>query len=386
MTTANATYNHETFFADVLTRLGLAATPWRMRFFDEWQRFEGTGAGYNPLATTQSGGEDISDPWWNTFVTDEGSVLHVRNYFSLGAGTAATYITLMNGYYPAILTALIDQTITDRTAVTNQLRTWGTTGFAAEIESGWSPAAGAPPPPAPAPAGEIPQGSSPASGSSGGTPLAGPMLVFTREPVNTFTITGWFGQWYGTGADAYQHRGVDFGCPEGSPVFAPAAGAVVEFTNDGSFGIGVCLDHEHTPWYSLYAHLSRAFVRPGDRVAPGKIIGLSGAPGRVTGPHLHWQVCKSTAFPTDINQSADPLSFMAVKPEEKALAKDDVKAICEEFVSQTFPLYLEAYFDKGFSSRPEPRKFWEEEQAIVGATPDVRQIIRDALQRAAEAI
>ena len=57
--------------------------------------------------------------------------------------------------------------------------------------------------------------------------------------------------------------------------------------------------------------LSAAKVRPGDVVAAGQPIGLSGASGRVTGAHLHIQVCRSAAFPTDIAMSADPLSFVA---------------------------------------------------------------------------
>ncbi len=92
---------------------------------------------------------------------------------------------------------------------------------------------------------------------------------------------------------------------------APIGGQVVEFTNDGSFGAGVCIDVPGTPWYVLFAHLSAAKVRPGDVVAAGQPIGLSGASGRVTGAHLHIQVCRSAAFPTDIAQSADPLSFVA---------------------------------------------------------------------------
>ena len=86
---------------------------------------------------------------------------------------------------------------------------------------------------------------------------------------------------------------------------------MVEFVNDGSFGAGVCIDVPGTPWYVLFAHLSAAKVRPGDVVAAGQPIGLSGASGRVTGAHLHIQVCRVSTFPTDIAQSADPLSFVA---------------------------------------------------------------------------
>ena len=132
-------------------------------------------------------------------------------------------------------------------------------------------------------------------------------------------ITGRFGD-SGPDYPAGGHRGLDIGCPEGTTVVAPIGGQVVEFTNDGSFGAGVCIDVPGTPWYVLFAHLSAAKVRPGDVVAAGQPIGLSGASGRVTGAHLHIQVCRSSAFPVDISMSADPLSFVATAPAGDGMA------------------------------------------------------------------
>lgn len=131
-----------------------------------------------------------------------------------------------------------------------------------------------------------------------------PEPIFIRLPVDA-PITGGFGDWYGS----YQHRGIDFGCPVGTPVYAPAAGRSVPFTNDGSFGNAVCLDHEGTPWFTLYAHLDAVVVSVGQLVSAGDLLGYSGNTGRTTGPHLHWQCCRSAAFPLDITQSTDPLSF-----------------------------------------------------------------------------
>jgi hypothetical protein len=146
-------------------------------------------------------------------------------------------------------------------------------------------------------------------------------LVFERHPVDCGErcITGRFGDVYRVDSrPPYQHRGVDYGVPIGTPVFAPAPGVVVPFNNDGSFGIGVCIDHPGTPWYSLYAHLSSRQVGVGDQVRVGQLLGYSGNTGFVTGPHLHWQVCRSVMFPPDISQSTDPLAMLGARPAPSA--------------------------------------------------------------------
>lgn len=131
--------------------------------------------------------------------------------------------------------------------------------------------------------------------------------IFDRMPVDA-PITGQFGSLYEDGRGGYfQHRGIDFECPEGTPVVAPAPGVVVPFSNDGSFGVGVCLSHD--PWHSLYAHLSQRLVNDYQVVERGQVIGFTGNTGKSSGPHLHWQVCDSSSFPTDISRSRDPLEF-----------------------------------------------------------------------------
>jgi murein DD-endopeptidase MepM/ murein hydrolase activator NlpD len=102
---------------------------------------------------------------------------------------------------------------------------------------------------------------------------------------------------------------VDIGCRTGTPVYAPAPGIVEAYYNDGSFGKAECLRHADG-WYTLYAHLSRLDVLPGQVVARGQMLGLSGATGYVTAAHLHWQLCDSPNFPTDIGRSRDPLAYL----------------------------------------------------------------------------
>ncbi len=89
-------------------------------------------------------------------------------------------------------------------------------------------------------------------------------------------------------ADRY-HNGADFATPPGSPVFAAAAGRVVLADLLNIRGNSVLIDHG---WgvFTLYAHLNTINVRLGETVAVGQVIGTSGSTGRVTGPHLHWEV------------------------------------------------------------------------------------------------
>jgi murein DD-endopeptidase MepM/ murein hydrolase activator NlpD len=83
------------------------------------------------------------------------------------------------------------------------------------------------------------------------------------------------------------HAGTDFMSPAGTPVKAPNAGRVVVARDLYFTGNTVVIDHG-LGVFSMLAHLSRVDVREGDGVTGGEVIGLVGATGRVTGPHLHW--------------------------------------------------------------------------------------------------
>lgn len=85
------------------------------------------------------------------------------------------------------------------------------------------------------------------------------------------------------------HRGVDFAGAPGTPVLAAADGTVVVADALQIRGNTVVIDHG---WgvYTLYAHQNEIFVNPGDTVTSGQAIGTIGSTGRITGPHLHWEV------------------------------------------------------------------------------------------------
>jgi len=89
------------------------------------------------------------------------------------------------------------------------------------------------------------------------------------------------------GAPRSPHGGTDFLSPTGTPVGAPNAGRVVVARDLYFTGQTVIIDHG-LGVLSLLAHLSRVDVHEGERIAAGQVVGLVGATGRVTGPHLHW--------------------------------------------------------------------------------------------------
>jgi hypothetical protein len=85
------------------------------------------------------------------------------------------------------------------------------------------------------------------------------------------------------------HKGMDFRAPAGTPVHAANSGMVVLARPLYYEGNCVVIDHG-LGLYTISMHFSRIDVHEGQHVAAGQPLGLSGATGRVTGPHLHWAV------------------------------------------------------------------------------------------------
>lgn len=85
------------------------------------------------------------------------------------------------------------------------------------------------------------------------------------------------------------HSGLDIAAPTGTPVMAPSSGRVILVDDLYYNGKTVFLDHGQG-LITMYCHLSEQAVVEGNTVEQGQVIGLVGATGRVTGPHLHWSV------------------------------------------------------------------------------------------------
>ena len=94
------------------------------------------------------------------------------------------------------------------------------------------------------------------------------------------------------------HKGIDLAMPVGDDVPAARAGEVVSAGDLAGYGKTVVVKHSDTT-STRYAHLSEILVKPGDTVAAGQTIARSGASGRATGPHLHFEVLRE-------GESVDP--------------------------------------------------------------------------------
>ncbi|MEZ9165930.1 peptidase M23 [Vibrio cyclitrophicus 1F289] len=85
------------------------------------------------------------------------------------------------------------------------------------------------------------------------------------------------------------HNGTDFATPVGAPVYSTGDGRVVAIRNHPYAGKYLVIEH-NSVYKTRYLHLSRFLVKKGQQVKRGQKIALSGATGRITGPHLHFEV------------------------------------------------------------------------------------------------
>lgn len=113
-------------------------------------------------------------------------------------------------------------------------------------------------------------------------------LIFPLSiPAPISSLFGW--RLHPITGDARFHMGTDLAAPLGTPVLAAYAGQVAIADFLGGYGLTVALDHNNNTQQTLYAHLSEVFVKAGDMVKQGDVIGRVGSTGNSTGPHLHFE-------------------------------------------------------------------------------------------------
>ncbi|RSS02630.1 LysM peptidoglycan-binding domain-containing protein [Streptomyces sp. WAC04189] len=142
------------------------------------------------------------------------------------------------------------------------------------------------------------------SGSSGkSTQSAGTTSGFT-SPVPGGTVGTPYHQTGSMWSSGY-HTGTDFVVPTGTSLKAVGAGTVVSAGWGGAYGnqVVIQLADGH---YAQYAHLSSLSVSAGQSVTAGQQVGLSGATGNVTGPHLHFEIRTTPDYGSDV----DPIAYL----------------------------------------------------------------------------
>src|SRR5665213_2732896 len=147
-------------------------------------------------------------------------------------------------------------------------------------------------------------------------PNARPFLM-VKEWKDYFSKRGMFGvpfsKWatwtsgFGLRVDPFtgkhrEHTGVDLRAKYGDPVYASAPGKVIFTGVAGGYGNLIRIAHAHG-YASYYGHLSKIYVKAGQKVRRGTLIGRVGATGRVTGPHLHFEIRLN-------GKPLDPLQFI----------------------------------------------------------------------------
>ncbi|MGW6687550.1 M23 family metallopeptidase [Streptomyces sp. NPDC054961] len=137
---------------------------------------------------------------------------------------------------------------------------------------------------------------------------AKPAATAWEKPVSSYTLSATFGK--GGTMWSHKHSGQDFAVPVGTRVDAASAGVVVKAGPNGggdgpAYGNAIVIKHANNT-YSQYAHLSKIQVKPGQKVAKGQKIALSGNTGNSSGPHLHFEIRTTPNYGSAVN----PVAFL----------------------------------------------------------------------------
>ena len=156
-----------------------------------------------------------------------------------------------------------------------------------------------------------------------------------RTPIDGARLTSTYGnRKHPTLGYTQMHRGVDFGAPRGTPIFAAGDGVVDKLGSHGAYGNYLRLRHGPT-YQTAYAHLHKFAqgLHTGKRVKQGDTIGFVGSTGRSTGPHLHYEVLKH-------GKQVNPLgvklpSGLLLQGNQLIKFKEEREQLLKQFTSET---------------------------------------------------
>jgi murein DD-endopeptidase MepM/ murein hydrolase activator NlpD len=133
------------------------------------------------------------------------------------------------------------------------------------------------------------------------SPRAAPLSQDPGGEQRLWPVNGVINSGYGPRGASF-HDGIDLAAAEGTPIYAMERGEVVYSDQLRGYGNMVIIRHAGGI-ASVYAHNQINLVREGQQVAQGEIIAKVGSTGRVTGPHLHFEIRKN-------NSAEDPLRYL----------------------------------------------------------------------------
>ena len=149
----------------------------------------------------------------------------------------------------------------------------------------------------------------------------GDSTLLANSTPSIWPVKGYITSTYGKRQDPFNgkgvfHTGMDISAPYGTPVRATADGFVSMTGWDAGLGNCVKILHGRNGFSTIYGHLKEYFVRPGQPVQRGELIGFVGSTGRTTGPHVHYEV-RSKGL------TVNPYRYLKSKPNTYPISRAD---------------------------------------------------------------
>ena len=164
------------------------------------------------------------------------------------------------------------------------------------------------------------------------------MLTYRQPFKGEYPITQKYGE---TITDPKGHTGIDYACPEGTPILASADGIVMKAGWDSTgYGNMVLILHAKDR-ATLYAHLKEVNVYDNQKVHQGDVVGWSGNTGNSTGPHLHFEA--RTRW-NDYNSHFDPMELPLMSVD------DTVADVPKELTEGIYRVACDAAYVRGWQS------------------------------------